>query len=507
MGAPEQFRRLREWLTAAHFTEVELCSPAGVEAIGLLKSVTAGRTVFAEPVDAQSLLVLLFLDGKRLPWSVVRSILSPEELSFFTDLGLLVPAIADAELCVATVALFPTEDLYVASDRLADMEMLGEGLPPDLVYSPLTSETRRFIGLMPRTPCESYLEMCAGTGIAALHAAKHFAGHAYSADITERSTRFAQFNAALNGLENFTAVQGDLYEPVAGKTFDMITAHPPYVPAESTQMVFRDGGADGEQITRGIIARLSDYLNPGGIFYLDCMMTDRKSDPIEHRIRRMLGPSEDEFDVLVIRSGFADTKIYQADQLAAGRMTPEVFLRQRGLFKRLGIERLVAVSALVQRRTSVRPVVTRQRTLSGETRAEDLVWLLRYLTGTVEWGADETHRLLDSRPRANPDVELRMRSVLRDGAWVPMQATIAAVAPFASESVCPAWIPSLLSRCDGTVTVQEHFDRLRAEGMLPDGSSADNFAELIRDLADVQFLALDPFPLPSPTQRKPSVVA
>jgi ubiquinone/menaquinone biosynthesis C-methylase UbiE len=40
---------------------------------------------------------------------------------------------------------------------------------------------------MPRTPA-SYLEMCAGTGIAALHAAKHFAGHAYSADITERST-------------------------------------------------------------------------------------------------------------------------------------------------------------------------------------------------------------------------------------------------------------------------------------------------------------------------------
>ena len=31
--------------------------------------------------------------------------------------------------------------------------------------------------------------------------------------------------------------------------------------------------------------------------------------------------------------------------------------------------------------------------------------------------------------------------------------------------------------------------------------SADNFAELIRDLADVQFLALDTFPLPSPARR------
>jgi methylase of polypeptide subunit release factors len=506
MGTPEQFRRLREWLVAVNYTEVALCRAAGVAEIGALKSIASGRTVFAKPVDAQSLLVLLFLDGLRFPWSVVRSGFSREELSLLTDLGLLVPAISDAELCVATVALFPTEDIYVASDRLADMEMVGEGLPSDLVYSPLTSETRRFIGLMPRTPCESYLEMCAGTGIAALHAAKRFAGHAYSADITERSTRFAQFNAALNGLENFTAVQGDLYEPVAGKTFDMITAHPPYVPAESTRMVFRDGGADGEQITRGIISRLSDYLNPGGLFYLDCMMTDRRADAIEQRIRRMLGPSEDEFDVLVVRSGFVETKIYQADHLAAGRMSPDSFLRQNAFFKSLGIERLVAITALIHRRTTVRAVVTRQRTLSADTRADDLVWLMRYLTSTVEWGAEETRRLLESRPRANPTVELRARSVLRDGAWAQVDAAIATTAPFASESPCPAWIPSLLSRCDGQRTVREHFDQLRAEGLLPEGSPADNFAELIRDLADVQFLEVDAFPLPS-RQRKPTVVA
>jgi hypothetical protein len=271
-------------------------------------------------------------------------------------------------------------------------------------------------------------------------------------------------------------------------------------------MVFRDGGADGEQITRGIISRLSDYLNPGGLFYLDCMMTDRRADPIEQRIRRMLGPSEDEFDVLVVRSGFVETKIYQADHLAAGRMSPESFLRQNAFFKSLGIERLVAITALIHRRTTARAVVTRQRTLSADTRAEDLVWLMRYLTSTVEWGAEETRRLLDSRPRANSTVELRARSVLRDEAWTPVDAAIATTAPFASESPCPAWIPSLLSRCDGQRTVREHFDQLRAEGMLPDGTPADNFAELIRDLADVQFLELDAFPLPS-RQRKPTVVA
>ena len=502
MGTPEQFQQLREWLVSAQYTEPALCAATGADAIGTLKSIKAGRTVLASPVDTQSLLVLLFLDGVRLPWSVVRSVLSPGELSLFTDLGLLVPAVADAELCVATVALFPTEDVYVASDRLSDMELIGKGLPSDLVYSPLTAETRRFIGLMPRTPCERYLEMCAGTGIAALHAAKHFATRAFSADITDRCTRFAQFNAALNGLENFEAIQGDLYEPVAGQMFDLITAHPPYVPAESTQMVFRDGGSDGEQITRRIVAGLGDYLKPGGLFYLDCMMTDRRNDPIEQRLRRMLGPSEDEFHVVVVRSGFVETKTYHADQLAAGRMTPDSFLRQDGLFKRLGIERLVAITALIQRRTSPGPVATQQRTLSGETRAAHLLWLVRYLAGTVEWGPDETHRLLDSRPRALPDAELRVRSVLRDSGWVPTEAKIATVVPFASESACPGWFPTLLSRCNGQVTVREHFDQLRADGVLAEASSPEAFAELIRDLADVPFLELDIFPLPEAKSKK-----
>ncbi|HTE46789.1 MAG TPA: class I SAM-dependent methyltransferase [Gemmatimonadaceae bacterium] len=507
MGSRDEFARLRSWLSSVGYTEPELCTKAGAESIGRLKSLDAGRTVFSQPVDAQSLLVLLFLDGKRFPWPVVREVLSPDELSILTALGILQNAVIDPRLCVASLALFPSEDLYVASDRLSGMEIFGKGLPADLVYSPLTSEARRFVGLMPRVPCESYLEMCAGTGIAALHAAKKFARYAYAADITERSTRFAQFNAALNGLENFTAVQGDLYEPVAGKTFDLISAHPPYVPSEATEMVFRDGGADGEQITRRILAGLDEFLAPGGLFYLDCVMTDRDNDPIEQRIRRMLGPSEDEFDVVVIRSGTVETKVYQAERLQAGRMTPEAFLRQAALFKQRGIARLVAITALVQRRTTARSVVTRHRTLSGETRAEDLLWLLRYLTGTVEWGEEDVNRLLDSHPRALPFAELRVRSVLRDGVWTPVDSKIETVAPFATVSPCPPWFPVLLSRCDGRATAREQLDRLRLDGIIPDTTTNEDFAQLIRELADVPFFELELFPLPPMPERNPTTIA
>ena len=100
--------------------------------------------------------------------------------------------------------------------------------------------------------------------------------------------------------------------------FDVIAAHPPYVPAEETELVFRDGGADGEQITRRIVAGLADHLNPGGLFYLECMLTDRAGEPIEQRVRRMLGPLEEEFDVFVVRGGGADPKSHLADRLSRG---------------------------------------------------------------------------------------------------------------------------------------------------------------------------------------------
>jgi len=501
MGTPEQFAKLRRWLDAVHYTERELCEKAGAPSLAELKSLEAGRTALAQPVDAQSLLVLLFLDGAHIPWDTVRSVLSADELANLTDLGLLQPAVSNADNCVGTVSLFPVENIYVVSDRLSRMEVVGgPGIPPDLVYSPLTKETRRFVRMMPRLKCESYLELCAGTGIAALLAAKQFAGRAVSADITERSTRFARFNGALNALPNFEAVQGDMYAPVEGQTFDIISAHPPYVPAESTAMVFRDGGEDGEQITRRVLAGVAEHLNPGGMLYIDCMMTERVGEPLERRVRRMLGPEEEDFDVLVFRSGMVDARTYVADRLVSGRSTPDEVIRQNALFKRLGIEQLVAATTLIQRRSSQRPVVTRHRTTGSETSAEDLLWLLRFLTGLRVWGQADARRILDSRPRTLPRTELRQRWQLGEDGWSHRSSSIATSEPFAVEAPCPAWFPRFLEQCDGKRTVGEHLARLRADGSLSDTTTDEDFMQFMRELADVPFIELDDFPLPRPAR-------
>jgi hypothetical protein len=156
----------------------------------------------------------------------------------------------------------------------------------------------------------------------------------------------------------------------------------------------------------------------------------------------------------------------------------------------------VAATVLIQRRTSARPVVTRHRMMSPETRAPDLLWALRYLADTAGWGAAETNRLLDTRPRTLPATEVRSRSRMSDGKWTVVDARLSTTVPFAVESACLPFLPALLAQCDGRVTAREHLARLRASGDVPADRTDGDFAQLIRELADSSYIELDIFPHP-----------
>src|SRR5947209_2294252 len=206
LGTPEQFQRLREWLVEVGFTEEGLSASGGIwltyDPPAEPQPEPAARA--PEPLDARQLLRKLFLEGDALPRQTVETVLSSAERSILDDLGLLQPALADRNKCVAPIALYPSEGVYIASDRHGALEVRGVGCPADVVYSALTPETHRFMRLMPRTPCGDYLELCSGTGVAALIGAASFARHSWAVDVTERATRFAEFNTRLNALENVT---------------------------------------------------------------------------------------------------------------------------------------------------------------------------------------------------------------------------------------------------------------------------------------------------------------
>lgn len=501
LGTVDQFARVRELFVRAGFEETPICARAGIASLHELP-VLQDRSVFREPADAQSLFVRLFLDCDRIPWSVVRTTLSASDLEALEGLGLLHAAHDDDAMCASTVAIYPMEELFIASDRRHDFDSTASVPPSDLVFSPMTRETQRFLRLMPRESCDHLLDLCTGTGVAGLIAAAKFARQVTLVDIAARSVRFAAFNVALNALSNVRVLQGDVYEPVAGERFGVIVAHPPYVPALETEFVFRDAGVDGEQVTRKVIAGLGAHLAVGGQFFCECMLTERGDVTLEGRLREMLGAESEEFDVVIAQGRASNPLHYLSDQARAGYANFDSLARWSEILDALKIEQLVFVSLLLERRANERPVITTRRALSPLTSAADMQWVLRWMVGTASWDMAETRRLLSSRPRTLPRTELRSRSLLQEGQWGVEECQLVTLAPFAVEAACPNWYATLLQFCDGRMTAREHLQYLRDTHAVPDTAPEDLFASMIRQLVDAGLVEIDEFRLPDATAMR-----
>ena len=502
-GSADDFGRLRELFVRSGFEEAPLLARAEVDSIHHFPLLSS-RTVFRDVTDAQTLFVHLFLDGADVPWETVRGVLPATDLATVEALAFLHSPPDQPDSCRATVSIFPMQELHIVADRRFAFDSTESRPPADLVYSPVTSESQRFLRLMPRERREQVLDLCTGTGIAAMVAAT-LGGRVTAVDIAERSTRFAAFNARLNGLDNVRALTGDLYDPVGDETFDLIIAHPPYVPALETEYVFRDGGQDGEEVTRRILGGLAAHLRPGGQFFCDCMLTERHDVPLEERIREMLGSSSAEFDVVVAQGRSLDPLHFFADQARMGFAPFERLGRWNEIIKSLAIEQLVFVSMLLQRREDERAVVTTRRVLSPYTTAADMQWVLRWMQGTATWDVAETRRLLASRPRTLPRTELRSRSLLQDGQWSIDECTLITLAPFAVEASCPLWYATLLQFCDGSMTARDHLQYLRDTRAVPDSAPEDVFAMMIRQLVDAGLIEIEEYRLPDATAMRESV--
>lgn len=491
IGTREQFARVREVLEALGYVEPDVCKRLGVETIhdatGTLDSSTA--------YDPQVLLIRLFLETAQVPWSTVRAFLAPGDLAAIEDLGLLRSAAQDEDLCESTVALYPTEGLFIASDRGMGVVAPagGERAPADVVFPAIGEATQRFIGLMPRTPCGDLLELCSGTGIAALMGASRFADHAWAIDITERSTRFARFNAALNNVDNVTPLEGDLYAPVGGLTFDRIVANPPYVPSLADEFIFRDAGEDGERVTWQILGGLPTYLRPGGDFYCACLATDREGAPLEERVRSALGERAPEFDVFVGEAAFLDPLVYFARRAERGTETFADIERRLKVFKRLGIRQFVLSAVLIHRRRdgASRPPVTVRRQVSRMTRPRDLQSALRWHAAAAAPDSPILSDLLRSRPRSNPHAQVRTIQRQHGGEWQVERVYLAAPGPFVADASCPPAYATVFMACDGRLTGREIFQDLKRRGVVPEDAPDSDFAELLKRLVEYGLLDVE----------------
>jgi methylase of polypeptide subunit release factors len=497
LGTPEQFRAVRAHLLAADFTAPKVAERVGTPTVYEFRSLREGRTQAAALNDGLDLLIRIFMDAEMVEWPAVRQHVPATALDALTALGLLVTARLSPGHAHATVLMYPSEGGIVVSDLNADPDRnAAEPSPPDVVYPAITNNTRRFLANQATTPCQRFLELCSGTGIAALRASR-FAGQAWAVDITERATVFAEFNARLNDIKNLVVLRGDLYEPVRGLTFDRIVVHPPYVPARENKYVFRDGGEDGEAITRRAVAGLPEFLEPGGRFYCTCLATDRKDAPLEQRVRALLGERQAEFDVLLATTGDVDPLTYYAKKAVNHRGTFAEIGEWHDLFERLGVTRLVHGTLVIQRHRNQAPAVTTRRQFGpGQGFAGGEDWLLGWESAAADPKFPAWIR--EARPWSSARAEVAISLRAGDGMpWAPTKATMRTDWPFAIAVDGPPVAAALVSRCDGRIPVAEHLAFFRESGALPPEVPDDQFLILVKVLISAGILGIDEFPLPT----------
>jgi release factor glutamine methyltransferase len=119
----------------------------------------------------------------------------------------------------------------------------------------------------------SVLDLCAGTGVLALLAAREHGADVVAVDISRRAVLTTQINARLNDV-TVTAIRGDLFAPLNGHRFDLIVSNPPYLPtangspgSHSSARAW-DAGRSGRQYLDRICEEAPAHLRPGGALLL-----------------------------------------------------------------------------------------------------------------------------------------------------------------------------------------------------------------------------------------------
>ena len=125
------------------------------------------------------------------------------------------------------------------------------------------------------------LDLCTGSGCLAVLLAEAFPDAEVDAvDLSPDALEVAHRNVADYGLDDrITLHEGDLFAPLAGKTYDLIISNPPYVNAESVAALPAEyrhepslalgSGTDGLDATRIILREAARHLNPGGLLAVE----------------------------------------------------------------------------------------------------------------------------------------------------------------------------------------------------------------------------------------------
>ena len=115
---------------------------------------------------------------------------------------------------------------------------------------------------------DDVLDLCTGMGVIAFDAALRGARKVIGVDLNPEAIKNAKHNKKKLRQDKVEFYEGDLFEPVKGKKFNVITINPPFTakkPGNKTEICFWD---EDNQTTKRFFREVGEYLKPGGRVYI-----------------------------------------------------------------------------------------------------------------------------------------------------------------------------------------------------------------------------------------------
>jgi release factor glutamine methyltransferase len=175
------------------------------------------------------------------------------------------------------------------------------------VYEP-AADTELLVRSIRLREGERVLEMGTGTGVIAIHCAKHGC-RVTATDVVAQALELARENAHRNTVE-VDLREGDMFDPVDGR-YDVIIFNPPYLPTAPEDLTDSpldkalDGGPDGTSVTIRFLEQLREHLAAEGRAYIvvSSLQDGSKIEAAMHRqhlVARKRGSEKFDFETISV---------------------------------------------------------------------------------------------------------------------------------------------------------------------------------------------------------------
>ena len=204
---------------------------------------------------------------------------------------------------------------WIVSDL--DADMLGGPVPADHVLG-VGHASLSLVRATGRRRVGSVLDLGTGTGVQALHAARH-AARVTATDVSARALMLADLTFRLNEVD-VELLRGEWFAPVARRRFDLIVCNPPFVVGPPrVDYVYRDSGLAGDDASALVVRQLPSFLNPNGVGQLLASWLHVKGEDWVDRVSRWLPGGTDAW---VVQRDVADPGLYVGTWLRDAGIDP-----------------------------------------------------------------------------------------------------------------------------------------------------------------------------------------